>query len=109
MPDFITMAAIATGATTANMPAAATTTRGCWSRNWRRMGNSLHTLLAAIAIASRLLRTLYAGKCTARCRPADSCGVLHWSRRGSGNINGAFATKVIDLSATRGRGAGTIN
>jgi len=110
MPDFTTMAATTTGATAANMTAAAATSaRLCWPGHRRGTGNGLHTLLAAIAIASRLLRTLYAGKCTARCRPADSCGVLHWSRRGSGNINGAFATKAIGRPATRGRGAGTIN
>ena len=85
MPDFITMAAIATGATTANMPAAATTARGCWSRNWRRMGNSLHTLLAAIAIVSSLLGTLYASERTVRCRSADRLRMLDWSRCGSGD------------------------
>ena len=114
MPSSTTMATTATGARAANMPTAtaataASSARGCWPRHRRGMGDWLQTLLATIAIVSCFLRTLYASERTVRYRPADGFGVLNWSGRGSGNINGAFATKIIDRPATRGRGAGTIN
>jgi hypothetical protein len=52
---------------------------------------------------------LNASERTVRNRPADRFRMLNWSRSGSGNINGAVATKVVDRPATCGRGARTIN
>jgi len=71
-----TIMATTTGAATANMPTA-TTTRGCWLRRRRGTGNGLHTLLAAVAIASCLLRILYASERTVRYRSADRRGAFH--------------------------------
>jgi hypothetical protein len=74
-----TMATATTGATTAYMTAAATaaSARGCWPRHRRGTGNSLHTLLASIAIVSCFLRILNANESPVRFRPTDGCGAFH--------------------------------
>jgi hypothetical protein len=84
-----TGATAATRATAANMTAAtATSARGCWPRHRRRMGDRLHTLLATVAKASRLLRILNANERTIRFRLADGRGTLNWTRRGTLNWSG---------------------
>ena len=85
MPDFTTMAATATGTTTANMPA--TTARGCRPRHRRGTGNGLHTLLASIAIISCFLRILYADESPVRFRPAGGCGAFSRRSSGTGTIH----------------------
>jgi len=79
----------ATAAATESAPAtnmsASSSAGRCWPRNGRGASDRLHALLAAIAVASRCLRTFYANEGAVRFRPADRCGTFNLGGRGSGN------------------------